>query len=235
MQIFDIAECESVIGYSFKDKMLLRRCFTHASYAYENGGEDNELLEFFGDAIIEFVVTEHLYKNACGDEGVLTKKRANVVSKEPLLKAVDKLGLEKFVLLGKGLAKSNNQDSKFYSSVYEALVAGIYLDGGLLNAKKFIKNTIIADFEELRKKKTDKVKSDSKNRFQEYVQKNKLGSICYELLWKKGPEHMPEFRVVATLNGTRIAEASAGSKKQAEAIAAEIALEKLKKQGGKKS
>ena len=99
MQIFDIAECESVIGYSFKDKMLLRRCFTHASYAYENGGEDNELLEFFGDAIIEFVVTEHLYKNACGDEGVLTKKRANVVSKEPLLKAMDKLGLDRFILL----------------------------------------------------------------------------------------------------------------------------------------
>lgn len=235
MQIFDIAECESVIGYSFKDKMLLRRCFTHASYAYENGGEDNELLEFFGDAIIEFVVTEHLYKNACGDEGVLTKKRANVVSKEPLLKAMDNLGLDRFILLGKGLAKSNNQDSKFYSSVYEALVAGIYLDGGLAHAKKFIKKTIIADFEELRKRKTDKVNSDSKNRFQEYVQKNKLGSICYELLWKKGPEHMPEFRVVAMLNGTRIAEASAGSKKQAEALAAEIALEKLKKQGGKKS
>ena len=236
MQIFDIAECESVIGYSFKDKMLLRKCFTHASYAYEHGGEDNELLEFFGDAIIEFVVTEHLYKNACGDEGDLTKKRANVVSKEPLLKAVDKLGLDKFILLGKGLAKSNNQDSKFYSSVYEALVAGIYLDGGLLNAKKFIKNTIIADFEQLRKKKnTEKVKSDSKNHFQEYVQKNKLGSIGYELLWKKGPEHMPEFRVVATLNGTRIAEGSAGSKKQAEAVAAELALCKLKKQGGKKS
>ena len=236
MQIFDIAECESIIGYSFKDKMLLRRCFTHASYAYENGGENNELLEFFGDAIIEFVVTEHLYKNACGDEGVLTKKRANVVSKEPLLKAMDKLGLDRFILLGKGLAKSSHEDSKFYSSVYEALVAGIYLDGGLLNAKKFIKNTIIADFEELRKKTTcKKVKSDSKNHLQEYVQKNKLGSIAYELLWKKGPEHMPEFRVVATLNGTRIAEGSAGSKKQAEAVAAEQALIKLKKQGGKKS
>ncbi len=236
MQIFDIAECESAIGYSFKDKMLLRKCFTHASYAYENGGEDNELLEFFGDAIMEFVVTEYLYNNACGDEGDLTKKRANVVSKDPLLRSAKKLGLEKFLLLGKGLAKSNNQDSKFYSSVYEALVAGIYIDGGLVNAKKFINNTIIADFEQQRKKNAEKkINSVSKNRFQEYVQKNKLGSICYELLWKKGPEHKPEFRVVATLNGTRIAEASAGSKKQAEAVAAELALQKLLKQGGKKS
>lgn len=236
MQIFDIAECESIIGYSFKDKMLLRKCFTHASYAYENGGENNELLEFFGDAIIEFVVTEHLYKNACGDEGVLTKKRAGVVSKEPLQKAVENLGLDKFILLGKGLAKAKKQDNKFYSSVYEALVAGIYLDGGIASAKKFIKNTIIADFEALRKKTaTEKVKSDSKNRFQEYVQKNKLGSIAYELLWKKGPEHKPEFRVVALLNGTRIAEGSANSKKSAQAVAADLALKKLKKQGGKKS
>ena len=234
MQIFDIAECESIIGYSFKDKMLLRQCFTHASYAYEHGGENNELLEFFGDAIIQFIVTEHLYKNARGDEGVLTKKRAGVVSKEPLQKAVEKLGLDNFILLGKGLEKAKKQDSKFYSSVYEALVAGIYLDGGLTNVKKFINKTIIADFEELRKKTAvKKTNADSKNLFQEYVQKNKLGSIAYELLWKKGPEHKPEFRVATTLNGTRIAEASAGSKKLAQALAAEIALKKLKKQGGK--
>ncbi len=237
MHIFDIDECEKRIGYSFKDKMLLRRCFTHASYAYENGGEDNELLEFFGDAIIQFVVTEHLYKNAFGDEGKLTKKRAEVVSKEPLLKAVEKLNLIEFVLLGKGQQKSMRITDKLFSSIYEAVVAGIYLDGGLTSAKKFIKNTIIADFEvlrESRKQKTKKVKANAKNEFQEYVQKYKLGSIGYELLWKKGPEHMPEFRVVATLNGTKIAEGSASSKKMAEAIAADLALSKLKKQGGKK-
>ena len=236
MPIFDINECERRIGYSFKDKMLLRRCFTHASYAYEYGGEDNELLEFFGDSIMEFVVTEYLYKNSYGDEGLLTQKRAEMVSKEPLLKAVEKLGLSEFVLLGKGQAKSKKRDEKLFSSIYEALVAGIYLDGGLLNAKKFIKNTIISDFETYSaKQKVDKniIKNDVKNRFQEYVQKNKLGSIAYELLWKKGPEHKPEFRVVATLNGTRIAEGSASSKKMAEAVAADLALKKLKIQGRK--
>ncbi len=235
MHIFDIDECEKRIGYKFNDKMLLRRCFTHASYAYENGGEDNELLEFFGDAIIQFAVTEHLYKNAFGDEGKLTKKRAEVVSKEPLLKAVEKLKLIDFVLLGKGQEKAKRTTDKLFSSIYEAVVAGIYLDGGLANAKKFIKNTIIADFEvlsEKRKKENKNVKADAKNKFQEYVQKHKLGSITYELLWKKGPEHMPEFRVASTLNGTRIAEASASSKKMAEAISAELALNKLKKQGG---
>ena len=113
---------------------------------------------------------------------------------------------------------------------------GIYIDGGLAKAKNFIKNTIIADFEvlrERRRKDAELVKTDAKNKFQEYVQKYKLGSISYQLLWKKGPEHMPEFRVVCTLNGTRIAEGSASSKKMAEAIAADLALDKLKKQGGK--
>ncbi len=236
MQIFDIGECEKRIGYTFKDKMLLRKCFTHASYSYENGGENNELLEFFGDAIIQFVVTEHLYKNARGDEGDLTVKRAKIVSKEPLQKFVHKLGLGEFVLLGNGQAKNKNKDDKLYSSIYEALVAGIYIDGGLASVKKFIANTIIKDFEDNKKNQengTKVVGTNAKSIFQEHVQKYKLGSIKYELLWKKGPEHKPEFRVVATLNGTRIAEGSASSKKQAEAVAADKALKKLKEQGGK--
>ncbi len=236
MQIFDIAECENRIGYSFKDKLLLRQCFTHASYSYENGGKDNELLEFFGDAIMQFVVTEYLYKNARGDEGDLTVKRAKIVSKEPLQKIVHKLNLGEFVLLGNGQAKNKNKDDKLFSSIYEALVAGIYIDGGLVSVKKFITNTIIRDFEEsknLQEKSTKMVGTNAKSTFQEFVQKYKLGSIKYELLWKKGPEHKPEFRVVATLNGTRIAEGSASSKKMAEAVAADNALKILKKQGGK--
>lgn len=236
MQIFDISECENRIGYTFKDKLLLRQCFTHASYSYENGGKDNEVLEFFGDAIIQFVVTEYLYKNACGDEGDLTVKRANIVSKEPLQKVVHNLGLGDFALLGNGQAKNRKKDDKLYSSIYEAIVAGIYLDGGLNSAKKFITNTIIKNFKEEKKQQkncTPQISNSVKNDFQEYVQKYKLGSIKYELLWKKGPEHKPEFRVVATLNGTRIAEGSASSKKMAESIAADNALKKLKKQGGK--
>ena len=216
--------------------MLLRQCFTHASYANEHGEEDNELLEFFGDSIIEIIVTEYLFKNSRGDEGDLTRKRADLVSKEPLLFAVKKLNLHEYVLLGRGQGKAKNLDEKLFSSIYEAVVAGIYIDGGIAPAKKFVTDTLIADYLKKNNRKDQPKKTkDKKSEFQEYVQKNKLGSICYELLWKRGPEHKPEFRVVATLNGTRIAEGSAGSKKQAEAIAAELALEKLLKQGGKKS
>ncbi len=231
--IFDI-DCENKIGYTFKDKMLLRQCFTHASYAYEHGARDNELLEFFGDAIIEFVVTEYLFKNSAGDEGKLTQKRATLVSKEPLLKAVKKLGLNEYVLLGRGQSKNSTQDEKFYSSIYEALVAGIYIDGGLAPAKKFIKQTIIAEFEKIQNgNKKNKQNSDSKNEYQEYVQKRKLGSVGYELLSKIGPDHMPEFRVAALLNGSRVAEGKGLSKKSAEAAAAAEALKRIKKQGGK--
>lgn len=235
MIIFDIDGCEEKIGYHFKDKMLLRKCFTHASYAHEHGEENNELLEFFGDSIMEFVVTEFLYKNSYGDEGKLTNKRAEMVSKTPLLSIVKKMGLTEYVLLGHGQEKSKNQDEKLYSSIYEALVAGIYIDGGMTAVKKFIKDTLIKDFleKEERLKKASKPNGENKTKFQEYVQKNKLGSIGYETLWKKGPDHMPEFRVAALLNGTRIAEGEGRSKKIAENTAAGLALKRIKKQGGK--
>ncbi|MBO7345241.1 MAG: ribonuclease III, partial [Clostridia bacterium] len=216
--IFDIYGCEEKIGYSFKNKMLLRQCFTHSSYANEHGEQDNELLEFFGDSILEFVVTEYLFKNTKGDEGRLTKERAEMVSKTPLLKSVLSLGLDKFVLLSRGLAENNKLEEKLYSSIYEALVAGIYLDGGLLAVKNFISRTLIADYEKNKNKKSQKKKptEDFKSKLQEYVQKKKLGSIRYELLWKKGPDHMPKFRVAVLLNGARIAEGEGESKKGAE-------------------
>lgn len=232
--IFDIDGVEERIGYRFKNKMLLRQCFTHASYANEHGEQDNELLEFFGDSIIEFIVTEYLYKNARGNEGDLTKKRAELVSKAPLLLSIKSLGLHEFVLLGRGQGKAKSLDEKLFSSIYEAVVAGIYIDGGIAEAKKFITKTIIADYEKANKnKKEPKIRNDKKSELQEYVQKYKLGSVSYETLWKKGPDHMPEFRVAALLNGTRLAEAVGASKKQAEAKAAESALKKIIKQGGK--
>ncbi len=233
MVIFDIAECESRLGYVFKDKMLLRQCFTHSSYANEHGGKDNEMLEFFGDAILGYVVTEHLFKYRFGNEGKLTDERARIVSKSPLLRVVERLKLDEFVLLGNGLNKNVKHDEKLFSSIYEAVVAGIYLDGGIAKAKKFIKDTLIVEFEKNEKQKVGKEKkntasSGSKSALQEWVQKTKIGSVSYELLWKKGPDHIPIFRSAVLLNGERIAEGEGSSKKSAEAVAAEKALERLK-------
>ncbi len=242
--IFDLTEAESKIGYSFKDKMLLRKCFTHTSYAHENHCDDNELLEFFGDAIIEFVVTEYLFKTSSGDEGVLTKERAGMVSREPLLKLVREMGLHEYMLFGMGQELTVGKTEKLFSSLYEALCAGIYLDGGISAVKTFIRNTLIKKYEEgfFGQVKKKKITAESKSELQEFIQRKKLGSVAYEVLSKKGPDNLPEFRVAVTLNGTRIAEGRGGSKKQAEANAAERALHnmstekvyKLKKQGGKK-
>lgn len=235
MSIFDIAGCEEKIGYTFKDKILLRQCFTHSSFANEYGGDNNELLEFFGDSVIQFVVTEHLFKNGKGDEGKMTQKRAEMVSKAPLLDIVKNMGLGAFVLMGKGQEKTSTQAEKLFSSIYEALVAGIYIDGGMVSAKAFVKRTLI-DYLEGKKKKTVTKKAvvGGKNLFQEYVQKNKLGSIAYETMSKRGPDHNPEFRVAALLNGKKIAEGKGGSKKEAETKAAEKALKSITKQGGKR-
>lgn len=235
MAIFDIDGAEKAIGYVFGDKMLLRQCFTHASFAHEHNQQNNEVLEFFGDAIIEFVVTEYLFKERYADEGKLTEMRKNLVSKDPLLKTVKRMGLHEFLLLGRG-ASSLSEDEKLYSSVYEALVAGIYLDGGIEQAKSFIKNTLIADFilREKNEKKQKKTDAGVKSLLQEYVQKNGMGSISYQTLSKSGPDHSPEFRVAVLLNNGRLAEGKGGSKKYAEADAAEKALDKLKKQGGKR-
>lgn len=227
--IFDIPEIEQRIGYTFKDKMLLRKCFTHSSYANEHGEESNERLEFFGDAVIKFLDSEYLFKNANGDEGKLTEERKAIESNKALLKSVKKLGLCEFVLLGNGLKNTAEKDEKLYSSVYEALVAGIYLDGGLEKAKRFFNETALKFFIEDRKEKKKEKGKDFKSGFQEYVQKLKLGSISYETLSKIGPDHMPEFRVAVLLNGKPLAEGRGTSKKTAETQAAEKALTKLKK------
>ncbi len=233
--IFEVNEIEKAIGYSFKDKMLLRKCFTHSSYAHEYGTEDNEKLEFFGDAIMDFIVTEYLVNNKFGDEGDLTKQRALIVSKKPLLYASKKLGLVNHLMLGRGV-RNTSFDEKLFSSVYEAVVAGIYIDGGLEKAKKFVLNTIIADYnQKTEQDRKDRISAESKSRLQEYVQKRKIGSISYETLSVLGPAHMPEFKVAVLLNGKKLAEGKAGSKRGAEAKAAEKAYKQLIKQEGKKS
>lgn len=226
--IFEICEIEKIIGYSFKDKMLLQKCFTHSSFVNHKGGQDNEVLEFFGDAIMDFIVTEHLVKTIKKEEGALTVLRSSIVSKEPLLKYVLKSGLYNYLILGEGAKKSTLKEEKMYSSLYEAIVAGIYIDGGMSAAKKFVKNTIIADFLKKNKNKKVAVTLDGKSAIQEYVQKYKIGSISYQTLSRSGPDHSPTFTVAVLINGTKIGEGVGKSKKIAETEAAKIGLENLK-------
>lgn len=146
--IFLMYECEERIGYTFKDKTLLRTCFTHSSYSHEHGGKNNERLEFFGDSILGFITTEYLYgKYPDLGEGQLTVYKQQLVSRKPLAAAINKLGLNDYILYGVG-EKNNTPEhhEAACENLYEALVAGIYLDGGLAEAANFIKRTLLASF-----------------------------------------------------------------------------------------
>ena len=232
--IFDVSTIEKKIGYKFKDKSILRQSFTHSSYVNEHKSEsDNELLEFFGDTVIQFIVTEWLYENKKGTEGALTIMRQGYVSNDNLIKAVMSLKIDEHILLGEGMKSKISKQDKIYGSLYEALTAAIYKDGGMESAKAFVVNTLITLINKRSNKKVKAVKAeritDYKSELQMYIQKNKKGSISYEQLSKSGPDHAPIFRVAVLLNGKSIAEGKGSSKKLAEAESAKKALTILKK------
>ena len=236
--IFEPCTIEKLIGYTFGDKLLLRKSFVHASYSNEHRTEEsNEVLEFFGDAIIEFIVTEYLYKERYANEGDLTVLRTTYISNENLLIAVKELGIGEYMLMGAGAKTEAKGTEKLFASLYEALTASIYLDGGIVPAKKFVLNTLIKVINskrvtDLKKKKKEDLNGDGKSKLQEYVQKTKMGSLFYETLSKSGPDHSPIYKVAVILNGQKIAEGTGSSKKLAEMNAASKALKKLE---GKKS
>lgn len=229
--IFDATLAEKRIGYVFKNKMLLRQCFTHSSYTNEHKNEkNNERLEFFGDAILDMVITEYLYDNTDKDEGVMTKERASLVSRIPLQEVIMDLGLEDLMLKGNGTS-SDRGNEKLVSSLFEAIVAGIYIDGGMANAKKFIIDKLIKKSYAQSKKVCDKQKpnGDNKSRLQELAQSKKFGKVEYKLLKKSGPDHKPTFTVSVSVDGKVLANGTASSKKLAEMQAAGVALEILTK------
>lgn len=146
--IFDVSEAEEKLGYSFRDKMLLRKAFTHASYINENpGSESNEILEFFGDSILGFVVKEHLFKRFPEKhEGELTEICQHILSTDPLSSAVLRMRLNDCLLLGVGELK-NKDNKSICEDLFEASVAAIYLDGGLAPARRFILEALAPEIE----------------------------------------------------------------------------------------
>ena len=130
---------EEALGYTFRDKALLRACFTHMSYANANGGQGNGRLEFLGDAVLQLVVTDQLYRTRKESEGVLTKLRQRLVCKEALVRAESRADLMRFLLYTGG---ADNLGGKTPSDLFEAVVAGLYLDGGMEAAERFLERTL---------------------------------------------------------------------------------------------
>lgn len=238
--IFYMHECEEKLGYSFKDKTLLRLCFTHSSYAHEHGGvKNNERLEFFGDSILGFITAEYLMdKYPKVDEGVLTEYKQQLVSSEPLSKAIDKSGLGEFLMFGEGEKKNSPEHHRSaMENLFEAIVAGIYLDGGFEECKKFVKKflfNVIPVCQRKQNVKCDGASVDYKGRLQDLVQKRKLGTLLYKVKERKGPDHEPTFTMAVTIDGKEIALATGRKKSDAEKLAAQKALVVLENNKTKK-
>ena len=218
---------EARIGYEFKNRNLLILALTHSSYANEKKlGKVgcNERLEFLGDAVLELISSDFLYKKYTQiPEGELTKKRASLVCEPSLAYCAREFGLPEFLLLGKGenMTGGRNRDS-IVSDATEALLGAIYLDGGFSKAKKFVLNFILNDIEH------KQLFYDSKTILQEIVQEKGLQPIEYVLTGEEGPDHDKCFTVVVQVNGQVVGNGTGHTKKAAEQAAAYQAIQEKK-------
>lgn len=218
----DFKELEKLLGYRFKNKSLLKLACTHSSFANENGTSSNERLEFLGDAVIEFIITERLYNEFDGDEGTLSKIRALVVSEKPLAETTKRLGLSKFLIKGIGESKNKTESKAINCDFFEAICGAIYLDGGIKEVKRFF-DAATSDL--LKKIKVNGFVNDAKSALQE---KLKQASIVY-ITKKTGADHNPHYTATVMINGVKMGVGEGSNKKTAEENSASNALNNLKR------
>lgn len=221
----DYKELYKVIGYTFKDKSLVTTALTHSSFANEmhDGTKYNERLEFLGDSVLSIVVSDYIYLN-CPDlpEGKLTKLRASLVCEKSLYAYAKQIDLGAHIRLSRGEKRTGGDDRpSILSDAFEALIAAIYLDGGIKPARDFILRFVIPDIKSSKPKKF----KDYKTALQEIIQKNPEERLTYVLVKETGPDHDKHFVVEVHLNSNVIGRGGGRSKKEAEQQAAREALE----------
>lgn len=219
---------EEKIGYTFRDRNLLKQAMIHSSYANERQLPKyacNERLEFLGDAVLELVSSEFLFsEHKTMPEGELTKTRASMVCEPSLAFCARELGLGGYLLLGKGEdATGGRQRESITSDAMEALIGAIYLDGGFANAKEFIHRFVLNDLEHR------KLFFDSKTILQEQIQSETEEPLRYELIKEEGPDHNKRFTVTVSLGNDILGTGSGRTKKAAEQEAAYRAILKRQK------
>lgn len=222
----DVASFMDIIGYQFEDNKLLKQALTHSSYANEHRmskHENNERLEFLGDAVLEIITSEYLYrKYEQMLEGELTKFRASIVCEPTLANFSKEIELGDYLMLGKGEDNSGGRHrASVLSDAVEALIGAIYLDGGLEEARIFVESTLLKDVEKR------KLFVDSKTHLQEIVQKNSDQPVEYIIVSEKGPDHSKLFDVEVRHIGNIIGRGVGRSKKSAEQEAAFDAIKNL--------
>ena len=211
---------EEVLGIRFNNKALLTEALTHSSYGNEHNMPYNERLEFLGDAVIELLMSQYLYLKQEISEGVMTKKRAQSVCEEALVKYASKINLSDYILLGHGEELSNGRNRPaIIADCFEALFGAIYLDQGYFVAYEMFEKLVIPHLNLLNDIK------DYKSTLQEYVQSFK-NTLNYELINEEGPAHDKTYTVKVLMDGVCLGIGVGKTKKEAEQNAAKEALEK---------
>jgi ribonuclease III len=214
----------------FNNKKLFRLAFIHRSFLNEAKVEieSNERLEFLGDSILSFVVSDHLYKAYPNfDEGILTNLRSLVVNTKSLAKLAKKLDFGSHLMLSRGEEDSGGrQNESILANTFEAVIGALFLDQGIDAVKTFLYAVLIPEIEKYVQKKVFK---DPKSLLQEYVQARKQNSPVYKVLYEEGPAHAKKFTIGVFVDTKQIGEGKGKSKQEAEEGAAEQALEKLGK------
>lgn len=223
----DLETVEKNIGYKFKNKALLENALTHTSYAYEHNVKSNEKLEFLGDSILEYISSEYIYQNYKDlKEGEMTKVRATVVCEKSLHKIAQKHNFSEFLKLGKSeIQTGGSKKPAIMADSVEAVIAAIYLDGGIEPAKKFIIENLKEEIEIATKNVGIK---DYKTVLQEKLQEHGEVKIEYKIIKETGPDHDKSFEAEVEVNGNILATGIGKSKKEAQMQAAKKALENLK-------
>ena len=215
---------EEKIGYCFKNKTLLHEALSHSSYANEckKGRSSNERLEFLGDSVLSIVISEHLFKNFRHlPEGDLTKIRASLVCEKALFEFSKQISLGDYILLGKGEENTGGRNRpSIVSDAFEAVIAAVFLDGGMETAREYVLGFIPKDLD----KNSAKKLQDYKTILQEIIQRNPEEKVEYVLRSQSGPDHDRHFVVEVCLNSNVIGHGEGHSKKQAEQQAANEAL-----------
>ena len=223
---------EEKLGYTFHDRQLLENALTHSSYANENkskGETSNERLEFLGDSVLGMVVADHLYRTHPNmPEGELTRTRAALVCEDSLVEVAAQLELGQYLKLGRGEdAGGGRKRPSIQADAVEAVIAAVYLDGGIGSARKLITNFILTNNE----REQEGAIRDFKTARQELVQRESGRVLSYRLMGESGPDHAKVFSVEVDLDGKPIGAGEGRSKKEAEQNAAKAAMARLRAEG----
>lgn len=215
---------EDILEVSFQNKELLEEALTHSSYANEHNKRNNERLEYLGDAVLELCMSEYLFRSGEKNEGEMTKKRAQAVCEEALVKYAKVINLSSYIKLGHGEELSGGRcRDAIIADAFEALLGAIFLDQGFLKAQEFFNRVIVPNIV-----LAETIK-DYKSTLQEHVQADKR-ELSYEIVGEDGPAHNKRFEAIVRMDGCILGRGSGHSKKEAEQNAAKMALEKLVKE-----